>query len=117
MNSDATAQSYALGFIFSVILTLTAYGLVASRLSHLLSHAILIPLIVLLGIAQFGVQLFFFLHLGKKSTPRANTLMFLFALLIVSILVIGSLWIMYNLNYNMSPNFDVNAYMNSQDSL
>jgi heme/copper-type cytochrome/quinol oxidase subunit 4 len=46
------------------------------------------------------VQLFFFLHIGRESKPRLNAAAFLFATLVVTILVAGSLWIMDNLNYH-----------------
>lgn len=49
------------------------------------------------------IQLFFFLHLGQESKPYWNSQLFLFMLTILVILVIGSLWIMHNLSYNVMP--------------
>ena len=42
-----------------------------------------------------------FLHMNTSSEERWNVIAFLFTLLIIGIVVIGSLWIMYNLNINM----------------
>src|SRR3546814_1615888 len=41
--------------------------------------------------------------MGKGSDSRWNLIMFLFMVLVVFIVVVGSLWIMANLNYNMMP--------------
>lgn len=62
----------------------------------------LVAAIVIFAVLQLLVQLIFFLHLGKGNDKRWNTLAFLFMIMVVLIVVIGSLWIMYNLNYNMS---------------
>ena len=44
-----------------------------------------------------------YLHLGLESKPRWNLMMFLFMVLLIFVLVGGSMWIMYNLNYNVMP--------------
>jgi cytochrome o ubiquinol oxidase operon protein cyoD len=93
-----TLRTYITGFILSVALTLAAYMLVVN---HSLGSLWLTAAIVALAILQLGVQLFFFLHLGRESKPRWNLTVFSFALIVVLILVFGSLWIMNNLNYNM----------------
>jgi cytochrome o ubiquinol oxidase operon protein cyoD len=94
-------KGYLIGFIASLILTLAAYFLVAH---HILAGNSLVAAITVLAVSQLIVQLLFFLHLGRESKPRWNLVFFGFMFLIVGILVIGSLWIMNNLNYNtMSP--------------
>jgi cytochrome o ubiquinol oxidase operon protein cyoD len=62
----------------------------------------LLAVVVGLAVAQLLVQLVFFLHLGREPKPRQNLVVFLFMLLVIGILVIGSLWIMHNLNYHMT---------------
>ena len=49
------------------------------------------------AVAQLVVQLFFFLHLGRGQDAGWNISIFVFAILIISILMIGTLWIMHNL--------------------
>ena len=89
---------YSMGFILAVASTLLAYWLVVN---HVFGTTALIAAIVLLAILQLAVQMVFFLHLGQGREARWNLAAFFFMLLILVIIVAGSLWIMYNLNYNM----------------
>jgi cytochrome o ubiquinol oxidase operon protein cyoD len=92
-----TVRSYTTGFGLSLILTIGAYLLVAH---DVFSGWSLVFALAGLAIAQLLVQLIFFLHLGRESRPRWNLTVMLFAVMVVSIVVFGSLWIMKNLNYN-----------------
>ena len=92
-------RSYITGFVISIVLTLIPYFVVVD---HLLSGHMLIAVIVLFGIAQLLVQLIYFLHLSPKAKAKWNLIALVFTTLIVLILVVGTLWIMNNLNYNMS---------------
>ncbi len=97
-TNHGTQKSYIIGFILSIVLTIIPYTLVVN---HLLTEDALIISIVFLGVIQLLVQLIFFLHLSSHPSQRWNLITFSFTVLIVVILVIGSLWIMYNMNYNM----------------
>jgi len=99
--------------VTSIILTVEAYLLVVHRV---LQGKSLVAAIIGLALTQFLVQLFFFLHLGRETKPRWKLMVFGLMVMIVVIFVGGSLWIMYNLNYNMSPS-QINNYLNSQDGL
>jgi cytochrome o ubiquinol oxidase operon protein cyoD len=79
-----------IGFLASLILTYLTYYLAPSPL-----------VIFFFGLTQAILQLVFFLHLGLESKPHWNLITFLFLVLVIVIIVSGSLWIMYNLNYNM----------------
>jgi cytochrome o ubiquinol oxidase subunit IV len=105
--------NYVVGFILSLVCTLSAYFMVTN---HYLSNKwALAGLVGALALIQFIVQITLFLHLGKEKSPRFKLLVFAFMLTVVLILVGGSIWIMYNLNYRMmSPN-QINKYMNAQD--
>jgi cytochrome o ubiquinol oxidase subunit IV len=111
---QGTLKTYVNGFISSVVLTITAYLVITHRLFG--STDWLIAAVIALALIQFMVQLLFFLHLGREAKPRWKLLVFGFMILVVSILVFGSLWIMSNLNYRMTP-AQVNQYMNSQSGL
>jgi cytochrome o ubiquinol oxidase operon protein cyoD len=50
-----------------------------------------------------GVHLVFFLHIGSGPDNTNNVLALAFGVLIVTLVVSGSLWIMANLNDNMMP--------------
>lgn len=112
--SRKTLQRYVTGFLLSLIFTVTVYGLVQSHVGNghaVISNNILTIVVALLAAAQCVVQVIFFLHLGHEAKPRVRFLAFAFMILVVGILVIGSLWIMNNLNYHtMTPN-EINTYV------
>ena len=100
-DTHGNLTSYVIGFILSILLTLTSYLFVVE---HILKGYALIFTISTLGIVQALAQLLLFLHLGIEEKPRWNFLIFLFMVMVLVIIVGGSLWIMDNLNYNtMSP--------------
>ncbi|HSH17750.1 MAG TPA: cytochrome o ubiquinol oxidase subunit IV [Candidatus Saccharimonadales bacterium] len=92
--------TYVTGFILSLLLTIMPFLMVYY---HTVSGTLLVAAIVCFAILQLFVQLVFFLHLGNGRDGRWNIMAFLFMAMVVVIIVIGSLWIMYNLNYHMTP--------------
>lgn len=105
---SGTLVSYSLGFLLSIVLTLVAYFLVVN---DVFVGWTLMVAIILLAMVQLLVQLVFFLHLGRESKPRWNLIMFLFMLMVVVIVGLGSLWIMHNLDSHMMSPKDANDYM------
>lgn len=89
---------YSIGFILSLITTLGAYAIATG---HTMMGGALLATLGILAIVQMTVQLLFFLHLGSDVWSRLRLASLGFMLLILLIVVIGSLWIMENLNYNM----------------
>jgi heme/copper-type cytochrome/quinol oxidase subunit 3 len=53
---------------------------------------------------QIGIHLVFFLHLGSGPDNTNNILALAFGVLIVFLVIIGSVWIIANLNSNMMSN-------------
>ncbi len=105
-EGSGSVRAYAVGLVASVVLTLVAYGLTRAHVESghaALAHSLLIPGLLGLAVVQFGLQLVFFLHLGREARPRWNVTVFGFMVLVLVILVVGSLWIMGNLNYHMLP--------------
>jgi len=97
-------RQYAIGFGLSLILTVIAFGLVQLHLNsghETFKHELVVPLILGLAFIQLLVQLVFFLHIGQESKPKWKLMAFLFGAMVVAIIFIGSIWIMYNLDYNM----------------
>lgn len=92
-----TIARYAIGYILSLILTLTAYNLVVYRSANIW----LVAGLLVMAVAQMIVQLVFFLHLGEEASPRYKLTSFLFMSGVLVIIVVGSIWIMNNLDYNM----------------
>ena len=106
-------SKYVFGFVASLALTLTAYVLVTQGNA---SKGVLVSLICSLAVVQFLVQMCFFLHLGEERRPRWKLLVAVFMVGIVLLIVFGSVWIMNNLNYRMTPQ-QMDQYLKSQDSL
>lgn len=88
-------KAYVTGFIASLILTVISFSLVITKW---MTGQVLIYTIVALALVQAAVQLIFFLHLGKEDKPRWESVAFYFMVVVLVIVVIGSLWIMFDLN-------------------
>ncbi|MEG1856942.1 MAG: cytochrome C oxidase subunit IV family protein, partial [Acinetobacter sp.] len=57
--------------------------------------------IAITAIAQVLVQLVFFLHMNSSSEQRWNVIAFIYTILTIAVLLIGSVWIMNYLHSNM----------------
>jgi cytochrome o ubiquinol oxidase subunit IV len=99
-GTPADVGIYTLGLALAVILTATSFWV--ANTSLLWTPGIPLGLAVL-AIAQMGVHLVFFLHITTGPDNTNNVLALAFGVLIVTIVVIGSLWIMSNLNDGMMP--------------
>jgi cytochrome o ubiquinol oxidase subunit IV len=112
VNSKGTGLRYVVGYVLSLLITVAAYVLVTR---HLLPQEMLLASILGLAILELIVQMECFLHLGHALSMRARVIALSVALLIVAILVVGSLWIMYNLSQRMMPSTEqMEQYMNDQ---
>ena len=99
-GSTGRWPTYAVGFGLAAGLTAASFGLVAS---HWLTPASLVAALVVLAIAQMIVHLIFFLHITTAPAQKTNILALLLTLLIISLVVIGSVWIMSQLSTHMVP--------------
>ena len=99
-GSTGRWPTYAVGFALAVALTAASFVLAAN---HWLTPASLVAALVVLAIAQMIVHLIFFLHITTAPAQKTNVLALLLTLLIISLVVIGSLWIMVQLNAHMVP--------------
>lgn len=89
---------YTTGFVLAVILTAISFW--AANTSLLWPPGVALGLAVL-AIAQMGVHLVFFIHITTGPDNTNNVLALAFGILIVIVVLIGSLWIMTDLNANM----------------
>ena len=112
MTYPKSVNSYAVGFILSLLLTVAAYLFVVE---HLLAGEVLIFAIVCLAIIQFYVQAIFFLHLGRGYGALMKFWLFALTVVIIAVFIGGTIWIMYDLNYHMTPE-QINSYLNDQGS-
>ncbi|WP_159938305.1 cytochrome o ubiquinol oxidase subunit IV [Pantoea sp. Mhis] len=93
-----TKRSYLIGFILSIILTIIPFWLV---IHGTISYRFTLDITLICAITQILVHLVYFLHLDSKSEDGWNMIAIIFASIIIFIIVVGSLWIMWNLNNNM----------------
>ena len=93
-----TLKTYLIGFGLCIILTLIPFYLVAA---HIGSDVMLYIALAIFAVIQLFVQVVFFLRLNSSPEGQSNLMPFLFTIVIVLVLVVGSFWIMYNLNFNM----------------
>ena len=91
---------YTIGLLLAVILTAASFWV--ANTSLLWGPGVHLGLVVL-AIAQMGVHLVFFLHIGTGPDSTNNVLAVAFGVLIVFLVVAGSLWIMADLNGSMMP--------------
>lgn len=96
----AELRRNVLGLVLSAMLTAAAFLSVGT---HLIYGPGIVMAIVVFGLAQVGIHLVFFLHLTTAPDNANNALALAFGFLIVSLIVFGSIWIMYHLNHNMIP--------------
>jgi cytochrome o ubiquinol oxidase operon protein cyoD len=99
-GSTGRWPTYAVGFAFAAVLTIASFALARG---HWLTPASLVAALVVLAIAQMIVHLIFFLHITTAPAQRTNIMALLLTLLIISLVVIGSLWIMAQLSTHMVP--------------
>jgi len=93
-------RGYLIGLALATLITVVAFFI--SQTSLVWQPSIPVALVVL-AIAQMGVHLVFFLHITTGPESLNNVLALAFGLLVVFLLLVGSLWIMTNLNHNMVP--------------
>lgn len=90
-------KQYTIGFILSIILTIIPFGMVMAGMRG----KAVIATVAITGIAQVIVQLVFFLHLNGSEQQRWDTIAFIYTVLTIAILLIGSVWVMNYLHLNM----------------
>jgi len=100
-NAHGSLKTYVVGFALSLVLTLLSFGCV---MSGAVPQHLVVPGMVVFCVAQLLVQLVFFLHMSAAPGQRDNLSIGVFTLLIIAIVVVGSLWVMHNMNlYMMHP--------------
>jgi cytochrome o ubiquinol oxidase subunit IV len=91
------------GYVTSLILTLAAYFIIVNPAFFHLETTGAIFVIFTLAVLQFMVQFIFFINIWREEGPRWNIGVFVSLTSIIIIIIVGSIWIMNHLNYNMMP--------------
>ena len=93
--NHGSVKSYAIGFILSVILTVIPFGLV---MYPSLPKMTTLAIVLLFAVVQVVVHLVYFLHLDRSKEQRDNVIAFVFAGLVILLLVGLSIWIMFSIH-------------------
>lgn len=93
-------KAYLWGFILSFLLTSLSFFLVYVKA---FSSLPLTYTIIILAVIQAAVQIIFFLHIGQEPKPKWESIALCFTLMVLLILVVGSLWIMHDLDNRVMP--------------
>lgn len=99
-TGQKTLGIYIFGVICCVVLTLISFGTV---MYGNLSRDTVFAIIYFSAVLQFLVQVICFLRLNTATKQsRLNVMSILFTIVILTTIVLGSLWIMDNLRYYMT---------------
>ena len=93
-------RGYLIGLGLATLLTIVSFFIANTTLVWQPSIPVALSV---LAVAQMGVHVVFFLHLTTGADNINNIMALAFGILIVMLLIIGSLFIMSNLNHNMMP--------------
>jgi cytochrome o ubiquinol oxidase operon protein cyoD len=99
---------YSVGLSLAAILTAISFW--AANTSLLWPPGVPLGLAAL-AITQMGIHLVFFLHITSGPDSTNNVLALAFGVLIVALVMAGSLWIMTNLDQNMTPMREMHAIL------
>ena len=97
-----------IGLAASIVLTLASFWAAGT---HLVWGPGVPVLLAALAIGQMGVHLVFFLHITSDPDNTNNALALAFGVLIVLLVIVGSLWIMHNLNGRLMPPAEMQQHM------
>jgi cytochrome o ubiquinol oxidase operon protein cyoD len=97
-NSHGSVKSYLTGFIWSVILTGIPFWMV---MTEAFDKGPTYITIVLLAVVQIFVHLKYFLHLNFSEQGKLDTYSFIFAAVVIVMVVALSVWIIFASNAMM----------------
>lgn len=90
---------YVIGFIACTVLTLLSFWIV---MSGQFTKWVMFGVIYVSACVQFVVQLICFLRLNTETEQgRSNVMSFIFTIVVLVTIILGSLWIMWNIGYYM----------------
>jgi cytochrome o ubiquinol oxidase subunit IV len=119
-HAHASIATYVSGFVLSVALTVGAFAIVMAYDAsdgELLSQRVLVVTVTLFAVAQLAVQSLFFLHLSARPSLRPTVYSTVFTVATLLTIVIGSIWIMNNLNYNMGHDKGTVQYIQEKENI
>lgn len=100
-EAHGTRKDYIIGFVLSVILTAIPFGLVMSGI--ITDTRVTAGVVMVFALVQIVVHMIYFLHMNSKSEHGWTLMALIFTVIILTICLAGSLWVMYHMNANMMP--------------
>ena len=91
-------KAYIIGFVLSVILTVIPFAMVMNDMA---SKQTILWSILVMAVVQVLVHLYYFLHLDTSPTQRWNMMTFVYTIVVVGTVIVGSIWIIINMHANM----------------
>ena len=91
---DSDLRSYLWGFVFSVALSVAAFGVMLGQ--HFGPETTMVVL-GCLGLLQLFVQLRYFLHIDGRRENQEDLYLILFSVLVLMMMVIGTVWVLGDL--------------------
>ncbi len=100
-EAHGSRKDYVIGFVLSVILTAIPFGLVMSGI--ITDTRITAGIVMVFALVQIVVHMVYFLHMNSKSENGWTLMALIFTIIVVTICLAGSLWVMFHMNTNMMP--------------
>ncbi|GAA0669587.1 cytochrome o ubiquinol oxidase operon protein cyoD [Sphingomonas insulae] len=100
-EAHGTRKDYIIGFVLSVILTAVPFGLVMSGI--ITDTRVTAGIVMVFALVQIVVHMIYFLHMNSKSENGWTLMALIFTIIVVTICLAGSLWVMFHMNANMMP--------------
>jgi cytochrome o ubiquinol oxidase subunit IV len=100
-EAHGTRRDYITGFVLSVILTAVPFALVMSGI--ITDSRITAGIVMVFALVQIVVHMVYFLHMNSKSENGWTLMALIFTIVVVTICLAGSLWVMFHMNANMMP--------------
>ena len=100
-QNHGSYQSYIVGFVLSVALTVVPFWVVLGEVQISLFWALMI--IFGLGAIQIMVHVYYFLHVTVQAEEGWQAMSLLFTAILLVIILAGSIWVMFHLHENMMP--------------
>ena len=94
VEHDSDLQSYLWGFMFSVLLSVAAFGVM---LCGFFGRETTMVVLGCLAMLQLLVQLRYFLHIDGRRESREDLYLILFSALVLLMMVIGTVWVLGDL--------------------
>jgi cytochrome o ubiquinol oxidase operon protein cyoD len=107
-----TITHYLYGGVLAAVVTGIVYFV---AVNNWLTGTSLALFALVAAVIQLAIHLVFFVHVRDREGPNWAAMSFIFTALTAMIIVIGSIWIMININYSMGMSPEkMNEYMIKQ---